>query len=308
MLAACTRAMPKQLHTMPANKKLWVVAKYFVHLLLNFFIAVVLWSGCFVKWIKILTRGETNPETWTDCKFVFFLFYFGRHYSSALLVLMSVEKCFTLYFPLKSKTVCTVRSAKWATGIVGVVLAGYNILQFFDGESHFIESYGYRVCYFILDFWEIMFAVDSVLYSFGPFILMFMTNFAIVFKFMASKCKSNSTESTNQALAKSATRGTAMVVTVSVTFLILTAPTAVYTALPHVIPLSENPEYQVFMNITQYLNHTINGVLYCIVGSKFRNELLKILCKNCKKERTVESSASYSVGNTSVVTISGTRA
>ena len=210
---------------------------------------------------------------------------------------MSVEKCFAVYFPLKSKTVCTIRTAKWATGVVGVVLAGYNILHFFDGASHFIKSYGYRVCFFILDFWEILHVVDSVLYSFGPFILMFTTNFAIVFKFMASKCKSNSTESTNQALAKSATRGTAMVVTVSVTFLILTAPTAVYLALPVVIQIPIL--YFVFMNFTQYLNHSINGILYCIVGSRFRNELLKILCR---KERTDGSS----VSNTSVVIISGT--
>ena len=134
---------------------------------------------------------------------------------------------------------------------------------------------------------------------------MFIANFAIVFKFMAAKCKSNSTESTNQALAKSATRGTAMVVTVSFTFLILTAPTAVYMALPHVIHLPNNPIYHVFMNLTQYLNHSINGILYCIVGSRFRSELLKILCR---KKRTVESYTSYSVGSTSVITISGTRA
>ena len=218
---------------------------------------------------------------------------------------MSVEKCFAVYFPLKSKAVCTVRTAKWATGIVGIILAGYNSLEFFDGESHFSKSYGYRVCYFMQDFWEILFVVDSVLYSFGPFILMFITNFAIVFKFMKARCTQNNlTEFTNQALVKSATRGTAMVITVSVTFLILTAPTAVYTAMPHVLPLSNNRSYQVFMNFTQYLNHSINGLLYCIVGSKFCNELLKILCK---KERTVESSASYSVGNSSVTTISGIR-
>ena len=34
---------------------------------------------------------------------------------------------------------------------------------------------------------------------------MFITN-VIVFKFMKAKCKSNSTESTNQALSKAATR------------------------------------------------------------------------------------------------------
>ena len=96
---------------------------------------------------------------------------------------------------------------------------------------------------------------------------MFMTNFAIVFKFMTAKCKStNETESTNQALSKASTRGTAMVVTVSVTFLILTTPTAVYGALYHVLGLSSNPMYVVFMNFTQYPN---TGVASIWLASKF---------------------------------------
>ena len=188
---------------------------------------------------------------------------------------------------------------------MAVILTGYDIFQVWGLESHFIKSYGYRVCIFVVHFWEILYDVDPILYLFLPFILMFMSNFAIVFKFMKAKCRSNSTESTNQALVKSATRGTAMVVTVSVTFLFLTEPSAVDQALLQVMHLASNPMYQVFMNFTQYLNHSINGILYCIVGSKFRNELLKIVCRN---ERPDESSASSSVRNTSVVTISGTRA
>ena len=222
------------------------------------------------------------PGTWTDCKLFSFLFFLARHYSSMLLVLMSVEKCFAVYFPLKSKTVCTVRTAKCATGIVGVILAAYNSLRFYEWESRLIHSSGNQVCIFIHDHKKIIQAIDSALYSFGPFILMFMTNFAIVFKFMRAKCESsqcNSSQSTNQALVKTATRGTAMVVTVSVTFLILTTPSAADQALLHVMHLATYPMYRVFMNFTQYLNHSINGLLYCIVGSRFRNELLKILCR-----------------------------
>ena len=217
-----------------------------------------------------------------------------------LLVLLSIEKCFAVYFPLKSKAICTVKTAKWATGTVGVILAAYNSLRFFEWESRIIDSSGNHVCIFIHDYKKITQAVDSVLYSFLPFILMFITNLALVFKFMRAKCKRYSTESTNQALSKSATRGTAMVVTVSVTFLILTVPTAVDQALLRIIHLARNPMYKIFMNFAQYLNHSINGVLYHIVGSRFRNELLKILCR---KERTDDSS----VANTSVVMISGTR-
>ena len=218
---------------------------------------------------------------------------------------MSFEKCFAVYFPLKSKTVCTVRTAKWAAGIVGAILAGYNSLHFFEWEFRFIKSGGFYVCFFGNNYGKIVQAIDSGLYSFLPITLMFITNFGIVVKFMKAKCKSNSTESTNQALVKVATRGTAMVVTVSATFLILTAPTAVDQALLNFIHLESYMMYGLFMNFTQYLNHSINGLLYCIVGSKFRKQLLKILCR---KEGPDDISASHSDRSrtTSVTTISGT--
>ena len=86
---------------------------------------------------------------------------------------------------------------------------------------------GHNMCGKTKHFHNAFLSVDFVLYSFGPFSVMSVTNFAIAFKFMRAKCKRNSsTQSTEQSLAKSATRGTAMVVTVSVTFLILTAPSA----------------------------------------------------------------------------------
>ena len=159
-----------------------------MQLTLKVHIAVVLWTGCFGAWVRHLTRRQIDPRIWTDCKLFYFMFYFGRHYSSTLLVLMSVEKSFAVYFPLKSKT---VRTAKWVTGIVGVILAGYNTIQFFDKKSRFIKPYGRYACLFGFDFDVILIldAVDSTLYSFLPFILMFMTNFAIVFKFMKGKCK-----------------------------------------------------------------------------------------------------------------------
>ena len=254
--------------------------------------------------MNLLTRGQVYPATWTDCKLYYFMFYFGRHYSSMLLVLMSLEKCFAVYFPFKTKTVCTVRTATWVSGIVGVILVGYNSKYFFIIKSYLSKLNGSKYCDHVVDGdkFNVWFIVDSVLYSFAPFVLMFITNFAILFKFMRAKCKNNCTESTNQALVKVATRGTAMVVTVSVTFLLLTSPTGVNEALWHVNDLSKNPMYRLFVNLTQYLNHSINGVLYCIVGTRFRKEFLKIFCR-----KEMSDSTSYSANNASVITISGTR-
>ena len=226
-----------------------------------------------------LTQGQVNPGIWTDCKLYFFMFFFGREYSSLLLVLMSLEKCFAVYFPFKSKTVCTVKTAKWATGIVGFILESYNCMYFVAVKS-LVEPSGH--CVFIeRRYLVILTAVDSILYSYAPFSLIFMGNLAIVFRFMRAKCKNtNLAESTDQALAKSATRGTAMVVIVSVAFLLLTAPTAIAAA-----------SYRLYKyNLTQYLilKPQYQWYFICVVGSRFRGEILKIIDRN-EKSRNCET-------------------
>ena len=139
--------------------------------------------------MKYLTRDEVDPRTWTDCKLEYFLFHFSRHYSSMLLVLMSVEKCYAVYFPLKSKTVCTVRTAKWLTGIVGMILAGYDLVCLFLKSAQLDETKGLMICVVndkFKNFFKFYFMFNSVLYSFGPFALIIITNFAIVLKFMTA--------------------------------------------------------------------------------------------------------------------------
>ena len=92
-----------------------------------------------------------------------------------------------------------------------------------------------------------------------------------------------------------------MVVTVSVTFLILTAPSAVHSVFYKWYSLRDNlPLYRAFMNLTQYLNHSINGVLYIMVGSKFRMEVIKIFCG---KQRGHSMPVSCSVNKISLVSV-----
>ena len=127
---------------------------------------------------------------------------------------------------------------------------------------------------------------------------MFLVNIAIISKFVKTKCRNSdpncTTESTYQSLNKYATRGTAMVVTVSLTFIVLTAPVAMDQASGK--RLSRDPIYYAFQITLRYLNHSINGVLYCIVGSKFRRELLKFLCcKRRNSEHVPSRSTSVSV-------------
>ena len=112
-----------------------------------------------------------DPRTWTACKLYFFLFHFGRHYSSILLVVMSLEKCFAVYFPLKSKSICTVKTAKWVTGIFGVILAGYNSVYFFLRKTQIDKKSGYMKCVFVSHSETL-----NMIESYSLFIFSFMFN------------------------------------------------------------------------------------------------------------------------------------
>ena len=132
----------------------------------------------------------------------------------------------------------------------------------------------------------------SFLYSFGPFAIMVVTNLAIICKFMEAKWASRKNyrqgELTSQALSKSASRGTAMLVTVSMTFIILTSPVALNSAK---IITTDNAIQTAVIGTMQYLNHSTNVLLYCVVGQNFRQELLKTMIF-CKKGGIEENSTS----------------
>ena len=230
-------------------------------------------------WIWFLTEERVNPMTWTDCKLSYFLLFFFRHYSSALLVIMCIEKFIALYFPLKIKSICTVKIAKQVCLFTALLFVLYDFQRFFVYDKRMSKS-GYPYCTWVRvppGYKTIYYHIESALYSFGPFTIMIIANFLIIYKFMMAKWRnrqSYGTNSTSQALSKSATRGTAMLITVSVTFIMLTGPTAISVAIEG----KAHPIEKLVLNIMQYLNHSINGVLYCLVGSKFRNEFMKLFC------------------------------
>ena len=112
-------------------------------------------------------------------------------------------------------------------------------------------------------------------------------NCLIVLKFMMAKWKNRhgGTESVSQALSKSAVRGSVMLLTVSFLFIVLTGPYAfAYSRI------MGNPPIIVYCVtiILNYLNHSINGVLYCVSGSRFRQEL-RSLFGSCGRKRSAIS-------------------
>ena len=238
-----------------------------------------------------ITHYKTNIFTLSNCKFSF-AYFFTRHYSSAILTIMCIEKFFALYFPLLTKRLCSVKTTKIIVFITAFLYILYESQCFFVLKV--LTKRGVAGCWPAPGVHGLVFnLLDSVLYSFGPFSIMIITNAAIIYKLMSIKLKEGKEGSNpaGQAISKSATKGTAMLIVVSLMFIILTGPMAVAVTLktPH-LPLIEVVAFTM-----QYLNHCINGVLYSIVGSKFRRELFKIL--HCCKRNRVGDRSDTETGN-----------
>ena len=233
-------------------------------------------------WVMELTYFEIDPMVWISCQLGFFLFYFGFTFSSSMLLIISVEKCFALYFPFKSRTVCTVKTAKRVSLLTALIYAAFfsQVFYFAKEPSNWQGSY-YGIFFPSYVYEEIFFKIFSTLYTYIPFAVMISANVAIIYKFIKAKLKSNQgdTESTEQALSKSATRGTVMLLTVSFAFITLTGPISFLqiTIFPNVSVLA----YNIFV-ILQYTNHGINGFLYCASGTRFRNVLKNTLSCSSK--------------------------
>ena len=273
-----------------------------------FFIAVVLWSDCLPVWVTYLSGGTIKPETWLNCKLVYFVLLFSLNCSSCLLTVMCIEKFFALYFPLKTRSICTVAMAKKVTFVLVFILVAFNLQHFFIWEADVLPN-GYKYCKLVNvppNYIKIYIKMYYTLYSFAPLTIMVLANGAIIYKFMQASCARDQggTESTNQALSKSANRGTAMLITVAITFLLLTGPVAVFD---NDVNLQINPITSAIIFILRYTNHSINAVLYCISGSRFRNELLKTFpFRVCRKKTTNPRSGSQSVSSLSGNSTRGT--
>ena len=221
----------------------------------------VLWFGYFPAWIMYITWCKTFPYDWTDCKLMTFGWNFFRQLSSALLVIMSVEKLIALYFPFKTQRICTVKTARRVSLFTVFMYAVFNSQYFFTIRT---KSPGWCEDVYVSEgYATFREKLNPILYSYGPFYIMGFTNIAIIYKFVRAKlaAKSRGTESTNQALSNAAMRGTAILVSVSLMFIAFTAP------------------HSIAYDIAEDLPHPIVGaVIFCTDALKSCHKWLNLLC------------------------------
>ena len=216
-------------------------------------------------------------------------------YSAWLVVALGVERYIVVWFPLKSKYICTKRKAVAITCVLFLILAAarvYQPLVFHLSVSGKCDVIREPFALFVKPW------LDATLYSYAPLVILIFLSTAIavgVKRAEAARVAMGSAEENGN--ARQVTR---TVLAICVSFLIFTVPITIFgiyaTALGQFAVRS--PGLTLLRAIAVLLamvNHAANSYIYCIASRNFRLELRKTcICCNAAvfKERKASSSNS----------------
>ncbi len=248
----------------------------------------MLLGGCFLAWIHWVTQGKISHSEIMTCQFFFYYFYFFRHSSVWILTVMSGERCLSLIFPLQAKTYSTIRMAKIVSTITIAFWLLSDIAWTFAVKTVPKTKQYQNGCKWVKqhDYYMIVNILNNVFYSLLPCILIFLLNTIIICKLLYAKFKSQKSNQTS-AVSKSAMSTTLMLLSVSVSFLILTTPVAV-----NFLVFRANYANPVLGYITTYLyytNHSCNALMYTLLSPTFRREIKRFFCNTSIDESSTSS-------------------
>ena len=219
-----------------------------------------IWSDQITVDMFYFTRNTPIAE-W-ECRTHVFFFGTASICSSWTLVLVTIERVFIVYKPLKTKVICTYRRAVGVTFVTwlifGLAVAIFTITATYKDVC---QNTGTQLGTFV------------VFYAFAPAGVIIICNIFIIVR--VQKAKKKRKLMTMRSPTKNNDRFTWMLVTNSFAFVLLTIPGFLILIIHNSIPLP-----LAVLEIAEFvkrLNHAINFLLYCLSGATFRRELKNMI-------------------------------
>ena len=262
----------------------------------------VLYTGLLRQWIIHLFEYDVRHLGEAVCKIHLWLVYTSLDFSAWILIAVTLERVISAWCPYSAKTKC---SRKYATALLIAIL-----LFLFALNSHMLygmvnkgsvdehdtgtqkcseidENYG--------DFFNLVWPwIDLCVFCLIPFTVIVVGNCCILFRVIKSqrKTKARIVPSVNTNQRSTPQRGggkhssmTAMLFTLNMVFLFTTSPVSIYNiGYTHWVESGTNQDYATLdlwwaiVNMLQYTNNSINFLLYCLSGTRFRQEVKRIFC------------------------------
>ena len=257
--------------------------------------AVVLYDGISILAMRVSGKDLMTHNTVT-CKLFVPLRIWSRAFSAWVLAIIALERVIGILYPHRARVFNTKRRFGWITCSVAAGLLAFYSPLFITIEQMAVEfdpSGGY--CVFNRDrtrfvwYFRILGYVSLLLTCLLPFVFIISFNIAIV----CALVKRRKDLSRSQRNDHHRNNAAAILVAVSVTFVILTTPYALYIILQdYYLKVGDMVSYKKTFILFSYatifdsVNHSINVVLYCLCGRKFRQCLREMMCCECWKKGT----------------------
>ena len=236
---------------------------------------LVLYTGLLKDWIRQLFGVAIEDVSIAACRIYFFALYLTIQIEAWILVCVGVERMVAVFWPHKAKQIFTRTFAARQMAIIGVILALIN--------SHFFWTFTFvsepncgphpRYEHFI----KYVFSwIDTCLTSLVPYLIMLVTSSAIVAKL--TRANQVRKVKLNVKRDKKLTSMTAILFSITGIFLLTTAPVTVFLS---VIKYSKRNVAQYILHLDClsllfYVNYSVNFLLYCVSGPRFRREFVRM--------------------------------
>ena len=216
------------------------------------------------------------------CKLVTFAGYLSSQMSSWIIAAMTLERAFIVFFPLKVKSVCRQRNGCIVIAIIFGFLLALNSHVLYGFQSATVNNV--TICAFVdnsyEDFMMYFNLINGIVVFLIPFVVIIVANSATVIKVMTMGNLASATALDNR--RKQNRYLLVITLLVSITYIILVTPWAVYYSLRPYLYEEADPYF--FSNDTDellgtmfyqlaFVNHGVNFYLYVLSGQRFRQDL-----------------------------------
>ena len=264
----------------------------------------LLYTGLLRRWVQYVFHVDVRSLAPASCKIHTWLVYSLVIVSPWLLSVMTLERFLSVWRPHRVSILCTrTKAAAVVVAVVAVsllvnahLLYGVNLMAVEVGGGAEGGGNGSRVMvcsapedylYFFDAVWS---WVDLTLASLLPFTLLLVGNCLILCKMSRSTRSARHLHASVRPhdLVRRRRRTSSMTMTLimlSIVFFLTTSPICVYNIIEHYVKDDNDPRGTgrlrlawAVVNILMYTNSCVNFYLYCLSGTRFRQELRRCLC------------------------------
>ena len=235
----------------------------------------VLYVATLPIWLQKMFHFSLRDASPVTCKLRLYVCRVLSQLSPWIIVLVAVERLIIVFVPHKAHLLLTRRRVAASIAVTGCTLVAANLhavwmFSYIDIKGGGMRCYKRRNDSYFLTYVSPM--LNAVLSSFLPAAVLVVSNVAIVVKIARERCNVNRERPMNSSGM------TAMLVMVSVVFIVTTVPVQISNMLW--VYLSK--DYTLFTSIDYTIvlvstNYAINFLLYCVSGSRFRREAIAML-------------------------------